>query len=187
MLLIEKVFGNGLNKVGCWHEDPERAEDCEEGESHETEPVDDRCCKLPLVAHGLVFILVSEAFGNKAHLIQDLGQLRLHAAHWGAVSGGQEHLIFACSSNHLAAENPRVGKHVAVVRLGGTGFELNAGQAASWGLVETGWAHSRLTWALHAKEPGAPVQQDDAGLWEPQINYYLFDNNFEKKGIFWAK
>lgn len=70
------------------------------------------------------------------------------------MSGGEEHLVLACSSNLLAAENPGVGRggsrgvlnalratgadvsRVAVVRLGGTGFELNAGQAAC--LVVTG-------------------------------------------------
>lgn len=186
---IEKVFGNSLNKVRCWHEDPNSAEDSEEWESHETKPVDNRCSKFPLVAHSLVFVLFPKAFGNIAHLVQDLGQLWFHAAHWGAVTCGEEHLVLACSSDQSSAEDTRVErggscgvlnalqatdaniKHVAVGGLGGwdTRIELHAGQAAPRSFVVTGWTHSVLTWALHAQKPGAPVQQDHTGLWDQTI------------------
>lgn len=73
--LSEKVFGNCLYKVGCWHEDTNSAEDSEEWESHETKPVDNGGGEFPLVAHRLTLVLVAEPFRNVAHLIQDLGHL----------------------------------------------------------------------------------------------------------------
>lgn len=182
--LSEKVFGNGLYKVRCWHEDPDGAEDGEEWERHKTKPVDDRRSKFPLVAHGLVLVLVTEAFGNKPHLVQDFGQLWFHGGHWGSVTCGEEHLLLTWSSHQPSTEDAGVRRgggcgvalqatdadvqHVAVVGLGGwgAGAEFNAGQAAAWSLVVTGWTHSVLTGALHPQEPGAPVQQDHTGLWE---------------------
>lgn len=41
---------------------------------------------------------------------------------------------------------------------------LHAGQAAAALLVLAGWPHLVLPRSLHAKEPGAPVQEDDSGL-----------------------
>lgn len=62
-------------------------------------------------------------------------------------------------------------KQVAVGGLGGwgAGIEVQAVQAAACSLVVTGRAHSLLAWALHAQEPGAPVQKEHAGLWDETI------------------
>lgn len=154
----EKVFGNGLYKVGCRHEDPNGAEDGEERESHEAEPVDNRRGKFPLVAHRAVLVVVAKPLGDKAHLVQDLGQLYFHVSHRGAGTWGEEHLILTCACNQPSAEDPGVGRggsggvlnalqaaeadveHVAVVGLGGrgAGVEVHAGEAAPSSFVVTG-------------------------------------------------
>lgn len=155
----EKVFGNGFNKIGCRHEDADGAEDGEEREGHEAQPVNDRRSKLPLVAHRLVLILVPKALGDVPHLVQDLGQLQLHVGpRSAALTGGQEHLVLAGPAQQPSAEDPRVGggggrgavdalqaadadvKHVAIGGLGGqgAGVQVHAGQAAAPSLVVTG-------------------------------------------------
>lgn len=165
VLLIGKVFGHGLIEAGSWQEDPERAEDNEEGEGNQTESVDDSRRKSPLITHGHLVVLVPVAFGNKVHLIQDPGQLWLHAGPRGAASGREE-LLSLTWSWHCGVRHGV--KHVAIVGPGGTGFELNAAQAGLLAIVGASWARSGLTLALHTQEPGAPVQQEHTNLWEAQ-------------------
>lgn len=199
--LSGKVLGNGIHKVGCWHEDPDGEEDSEEGESQEAKPVDDGRGEFPLVAHRLVIVLVTEALGDVSHLLQDLGQLWLHAARRRAVTRGQEQLILSRPPGQPSAEDPGVGRgggvldavqapdadveQFAVGGLGGwgPGTEIHAGHAGHAvlrGLVVTGRARTPLTRALHAQEPGAPVQQDHADLsghgWE---NYEEMNKAFK--------
>lgn len=97
---------------------------------------------------------------------------------------GEQRLLLTRPSHQPSAEEAGVGcrgdrgvldalqatdahvKQVAVGGLGGrgAGVELHAGQAAPRTLVVAGRAHPFLTGAFHSQEPGAPVQQDHAGL-----------------------
>lgn len=78
-----KILGNSFDKVGCWHEDGDGADDVEDTEGHETEAVDDSPCELPLLCYTVAFILGSEPIGNVTHLIQDSLQLWVSSATTG--------------------------------------------------------------------------------------------------------
>lgn len=66
-----EVFGHGLDEIGSRHEDGEGADDGEEREGHQAQPVHHRRCELPLAADGLSFVLLSEAPGYVLHFLQD--------------------------------------------------------------------------------------------------------------------
>lgn len=76
-----EVFGNRFYEVGRRHEDGEGADDGEQRESHQAEPVHHRCGELPLAADGLRLILVAEALRYVRHLLQDALDLREGNSH----------------------------------------------------------------------------------------------------------
>ena len=177
----KEVFGNGFYKVRCRHEDTDGAEDGEEREGHETEPVDHWSRKLPLVAHQLILILVAETLGDVAHLIQELGQIGLQAPRRRGGPRGQEHLVLPPTTHQTAAQHSGVGgggscsvvhalqadvEHVAVGGVGswGAGVQVHAGEAPTGMLVVASRAYTVLTGPLHTQEPGAPVEQNHPSL-----------------------
>lgn len=65
-----EILGNSFDKVGCWHENGDGADDVKDTEGHKAEAIDDSPCKLPLLCYTVAFILGSETFSNVTHLIQ---------------------------------------------------------------------------------------------------------------------
>lgn len=98
-----EVFGHSFNEVGCRHQDADGAEDGEDGEGHETQAVHHTGRELPLTAHGLTLVLAAEAVGDVAHLLQDLGQVRVPLRGLAAM---QQVLVMGGGAGHAAAHNP---------------------------------------------------------------------------------
>lgn len=124
--------------------------------------------------------MLPKAPGDVAHLLQDLGQLRVAAGDGRGLASRQRQLLLA-GRQQPAADHPGVGgvgvghtfhaaeadvEHVAVGILGrrGAGVQLHAGDAPAGPLVVAGRPHPVLSRPLHSHEPGAPVQQDHARL-----------------------
>ena len=73
-----EVLGDGLDEVGRGHEDGEGADDGEEGEGHQAEAVHHGRRKLPLAAHRLTLVLLTETVGDVRHLPHRNTQTHTH-------------------------------------------------------------------------------------------------------------